>query len=146
MVVGFNHNFKYKGEVYHLQSEDNGVKNPQIVTLLYSGGQILSARKTSYAELLDAPDLTRRVEELMKKQHQDMLRRLKNGDFDGAIAQLTSGSSDLPSGTAPPVVSESSVPMAKPLAAVEPAAVVNPDDGESDLEKLILSYLLGDDK
>ncbi len=35
MVVGFNHNFRYKGEVYHVQTEDGGLKSPNIVTLLY---------------------------------------------------------------------------------------------------------------
>ena len=105
MVVGFNHNFKYKGAIYHVQTEDNGVKNPQIVTLLYSGGQILSSQKTSYADLCHATDLAEQVAELMKKQHQDMLRRLKNGEFDQTIAQTTKGASATDTPEVSPTVS-----------------------------------------
>ena len=35
MVVGFNHNFKYKGEIFHVQTEDGGLKTTNIITLLY---------------------------------------------------------------------------------------------------------------
>ncbi len=147
MVVGFNHNFKYKGAIYHVQTEDNGVKNPQIVTLLYSGGQILSSQKTSYADLCHATDLAEQVEELMKKQHQDMLRRLKNGEFDRAIAQTTKGApvTDAPE-VSPTVSPEPSAPRTEAVAPVAKSAVVVPDVGDSELEKLIRSYLLGDKK
>ncbi len=51
MVVGFNHNFRYQGEVYHIQTEDSGMLSPNIVTLLYQGGTILASKKTSYADI-----------------------------------------------------------------------------------------------
>jgi hypothetical protein len=37
-VTGFNHNIKYKGKVYHVQTEDSGVNNPHIITHLFVGG------------------------------------------------------------------------------------------------------------
>jgi len=86
MVGGFNHNFSYKGVVYHLQSEDGGVRNPTIVTLLYHGGTVLASRKISYADIIRVDNLAQVVEELMKEQHRGMLRSLKNGEFDEAIA------------------------------------------------------------
>jgi len=52
MVLGFNHNVTYKGEVFHVQTEDSGVNNPPILTLLYRGGVILCSKKTSYADIL----------------------------------------------------------------------------------------------
>jgi hypothetical protein len=82
MVVGFNHNIVYKGEVFHVQTEDSGIKNPHIVTLLYRGGVILCSKKTRYADILMMDKLESVVEELMKDQHKDMLRRLKSGEFD----------------------------------------------------------------
>ncbi len=82
MVVGFNHNFSYKGQVYHVQTEDSGVRNPHIITLLYRGGTILSSKKTSYADIIKVDNLEVVVEELMKSQHREMLRLLKNGDLD----------------------------------------------------------------
>ena len=55
MVPGFNTDFKYRGETYHVQTEDNGVGNPVVVTLLYHKGAILASRRTSYQELVDRP-------------------------------------------------------------------------------------------
>lgn len=82
MVLGFNHNLKYKGEVFHVQTEDSGVANPHIITLLYRGGVIICSKKTSYSDILKMDSLEQVVEELMKEQHKDMMRRLKAGEFD----------------------------------------------------------------
>ena len=51
MLVGYNTNIPYKGRLYHIQTEDNGLKNPFIVTLLYYKGTILASKKFSYADL-----------------------------------------------------------------------------------------------
>jgi hypothetical protein len=82
MVLGYNHNVVYKGEVFHVQTEDSGVNNPHIITLLYRGGVILCSKKTSYADILTMDNLESVVEELMKTQHKDLMRRLKSGEFD----------------------------------------------------------------
>lgn len=82
MVLGYNHNLMYKGEVFHVQTEDSGIANPHIITLLYRGGVIISSRKTSYSDILKMDNLEAVVEELMKEQHKEMMRRLKAGDFD----------------------------------------------------------------
>ena len=55
MVPGFNTDFKYRGETYHVQTEDNGVGNPVVVTLLYHKGAILASRRTSYHDLIGKP-------------------------------------------------------------------------------------------
>ncbi|ORJ60335.1 hypothetical protein [Geothermobacter hydrogeniphilus] len=85
MIVGFNHNFRYKGELYHVQTEDGGLKSPTIVTLLYCGGTILASQKTSYADITKVDNLGQVVEDLMKEQHKEMLRRLKDGEFDDRL-------------------------------------------------------------
>ena len=53
MIVGFNHNVSYKGVGFHVQTEDSGVKSPQLVTLLYHGGTIISSKKTVYEDILN---------------------------------------------------------------------------------------------
>lgn len=122
MVVGFNHNFRYKGEVYHIQTEDSGVKSPNIVTLLYQGGTILGSKKTSYADIAKVDNLEQVVEELMKEQHKEMLRSLKSGEYDEVIDRFQAGKKVTPKeekATAPPVVA----PLAaKPLEPVRSAA------------------------
>ncbi len=82
MLLGYNHNITYKGEVFHVQTEDSGIQNPHVITLLYRDGVILCSKKTSYADILKIDTLEVVVEELMKEQHKEMMRRLKSGEFD----------------------------------------------------------------
>jgi hypothetical protein len=82
MVVGFNHNIKHKGKMYHIQTEDSGLENPHLITHLFVGGNILASKKTSYADLVGADNLATVVRELMEEQHKEMLRNLINGVYD----------------------------------------------------------------
>lgn len=82
MVLGFNHNIKHNGRIYHVQTEDSGVDNPHIITHLFVGGNILATKKTSYADIVTAENLEQIVRELMQEQHKAMLRNLVNGVYD----------------------------------------------------------------
>src|SRR6266511_5576110 len=88
MVVGFNHNIKHKGKMYHIQTEDSGLENPHIITHLFVGGNILASKKTSYADIVGAENLAQVVRELMEEQHKEMLRNLVNGVYDDVDAAL----------------------------------------------------------
>ncbi|SHJ11844.1 hypothetical protein SAMN02745165_01622 [Malonomonas rubra DSM 5091] len=101
MIVGFNHNISYKGVGFHVQTEDSGVKSPQLVTLLYHAGTIIASKKTVYADILKVENLSQVVEDLAKEQHKGMLRRLTQGEFDDRIIALK-----IPIEGAPPAKSE----------------------------------------
>ena len=88
MIVGFNHNITYRGTGFHVQTEDSGVKNPQLVTLLYHNGTIISSQKTVYADIIKVDKLELVIEDLAKEQHKGMLRRLTAGEFDERIVAL----------------------------------------------------------
>jgi hypothetical protein len=90
MVTGFNHNIKHKGKLYHIQTEDSGLDNPHIITHLFVGGNILASKKTSYADIIAADNLTQVVRELMEEQHKEMLRNLINGVYDDIDAAYSS--------------------------------------------------------
>lgn len=79
MLVGYNTNISYKGTVYHVQTEDSGLKNPHIITLLYDKGAILSRKKVSYANIAAAPDHKEKIREMMKEQHKAMIKELIAG-------------------------------------------------------------------
>jgi hypothetical protein len=104
MIGGFNTNVRYRGRMFHVQTEDSGKRNPKVITLLYEGGVILYSNKLDYSEHLGANDLTETVRELMELQHRKMLLALKNGELDekvgldgaGAATQLTETSQDAP--------------------------------------------------
>jgi hypothetical protein len=81
-VSGFNHNINHAGRVFHVQTEDSGVNNPNIVTHLFVGGNILASKKTSYADLVRAENLQELVRQLMEDQHKQMLRNVVSGAYD----------------------------------------------------------------
>ena len=103
MIVGFNHNITYRGTSFHVQTEDSGLKSPQLVTLLYHGGTIISSQKTTYADIIKVDNLDQVVEELAKEQHKGMLRRLTKGEFDTRIVELGIPLGDTGQPSAPPV-------------------------------------------
>ncbi|HMK48566.1 MAG TPA: hypothetical protein VK435_00815 [Thermodesulfovibrionales bacterium] len=83
MLVGFNTNISYKDKIYHVQTEDSGMLNPVVVTLLYHEGAILASKKTDYSSVLDDPEFTEKVTKLMKVQHKGMIRDLLAGKYTG---------------------------------------------------------------
>src|SRR6185295_7695368 len=84
MITGFNTDVKYRGVVYHVQTEDKGTANPLIETLVYKGGEILGSRRLPYGELVkDRSDETS-ITKLMEDQHKGMLLEVKRGRFEPA--------------------------------------------------------------
>jgi hypothetical protein len=79
MLTGYNTDFKFQGKIYHVQTEDGGVKSPFITSLLYHQGEILASRKTSYEDILKADCLDEVVRELMMEQHKRIIRDLMQG-------------------------------------------------------------------
>lgn len=124
MIVGFNHNVSYKGIGFHVQTEDSGVKSPQLVTLLYHGGTIIASQKTVYADILKVENLNQVVEDLAKEQHKGMLRRLTQGEFDEKIVALGIAISGVTAAPEPEQVEEAQV---EPIA---PEEVIAQEDAE----------------
>ncbi len=93
MIGGINTNVSYKGEIFHVQSEDGGEKNPVITTLLYKGGAIISSKKTNYSHLLKEQVSRESIKELIKKQHKEMIIELFSGKYDDAIMSISHGGS-----------------------------------------------------
>lgn len=81
MITGFNTDVKYRGLVYHVQTEDKGKVNPLIETLIYKGGEILASRRLPYAELVKDTDAEAAISRLMEEQHKAMILEVKRGKF-----------------------------------------------------------------
>lgn len=95
MLPGYNHNVKYQDRVYHVQTEDSGNNNPHVITHLFFGGNILFSKKSTYADLLEKPDLTEQLKALMQEQHKSMLRGLIHGEYDTQIAERSANAGKL---------------------------------------------------
>src|SRR3972149_1602522 len=81
MKLGLNQNVPYKGEVYHIQTEDGGRKNPFITTVVFKAGGVFGSRKTSYSDILKFDKLDLAVGEIMDEQHNSVIKELKSGAF-----------------------------------------------------------------
>ncbi len=82
MQLGLNENVIHNGMVYHIQTEDGGIKKPVITTLLFKGGAIISSKRTTYADIIKSDKLEIVVKEIMSDQHNSMLKSLIDGKFD----------------------------------------------------------------
>lgn len=114
-LLGYNTNVRYKGKVFHIQTEDSGILKPHVMTHLFAdGGRILKSQKTSYAHLLETDDVAGQVKKLMQDQHRAMFVALREGQFDvvagvnlalSPVVAVDPVESDIPTGesnTVPP--------------------------------------------
>lgn len=135
MLTGYNTDIKHEGVVYHVQTEDGGVDNPVIVSLVYQGGRILASRKTSYAQLLGVDGMLSQLKDLLENQHKGMIK----GILTGALG-ATRESSLAAGGSAPPPGQPGEPSYQKPSAEADSP---RPQAGasEKNLDQVILEYL-----
>lgn len=167
MLSGFNTNFRYRGVLFHVQTEDSGRENPHIITHLFYGGNILASEKSEYADLFagDDDEIEDVVRKRMETQHKSMLKRLSRGEHDRVIGErlgpdalgpaaagsgsTTASEDPTDSGTD----SSTPAPPAAPDAAVAPATAENSPGrfsrvfgdrvvSEKPLDEVVLDYLV----
>jgi hypothetical protein len=128
VITGFNTDIKHNDKVYHIQTEDKGLQNPYIESLVYVGGEILASKKTSYAEQAKSGVDEKWIGSLMEQQHRTMIAAIKRGRFDQP-ADATKLSASKPT-----------TPLsAKTIEALNNAAG-NLDDDKT-LDQVIIDYL-----
>ncbi|MBC7796822.1 MAG: hypothetical protein H7Z37_08120 [Pyrinomonadaceae bacterium] len=52
MITGFNTDINFEGVTYHVQTEDKGLETPLILSLVYTGGEILASKRSPYDDLI----------------------------------------------------------------------------------------------
>ncbi len=87
MLSGFNTNFRYRGVLFHVQTEDSGLDNPHVITHLFHGGNIMVSVKQDYSDLLAGDGIQIAVKKLMEGQHKTILKQLSRGEHDGTIGE-----------------------------------------------------------
>src|SRR5580765_6731510 len=80
-VLGYNHNLRHGGRVFHVQTEDSGQGYARLHTHLFYEGTILSSKKQEYDP--SAPEDA--VRALMQQLHKAMIRELTHGEHDARI-------------------------------------------------------------
>jgi hypothetical protein len=148
VITGYNTDVRHNDVVYHVQTEDKGLSNPYIESLLYVGGQILANKRTSYAEILAEGKGERAILALMDHQHRTMIAAIRAAKFEKKLAALrgtplsTSSSSD----TGLTALPEAAVAHAGETADTPAAALPANDETqiatpERSLDQVILDYL-----
>ena len=86
MLIAYNNDIEYKNRWYHIQTEDNGIKDGHITTTVFFSGQILDSKSTSYREAIsgfaDEEQINAIIKDMMIKQHQMFYTRLFDGQYD----------------------------------------------------------------
>jgi hypothetical protein len=120
-VLGFNNNVRHRGRIFHIQTEDSGVRFPRIVTHLFAdGGRIIKTTKTDYSEHIERVDLAQVVRGMMKEQHKAMFTSLRSGAFDPLLEKALGPLSEAParpSGVIPAVAVPPPAPEPEPAPA-----------------------------
>ena len=131
MITGFNTDIKHGDKVYHIQTEDKGLANPYIESLVYVGGEILASKKTSYAEQIKGGGADEKwIGGLMEQQHRTMIAAIKRGRFDGPAEATKS--------TTPAVTTSRTLSQQMPAESEAPATGVAE---EKTLDQVIIDYL-----
>ena len=83
MITGYNTDIEHGDRVYHVQTEDKGLDNPVVESLIYCGGEIVTSRRSSYSEIVESGDYREDdIQERMNRQHQNLIRDVRLGKFD----------------------------------------------------------------
>ncbi len=110
-LLGYNNNVRHHDRVFHIQTEDSGLKRPHVMTHLFmDGGRILKSVKTSYADRVEDERVVDYVRQLMKEQHKAMFVALRDGHFDALVDGALAGGSARPSSPEPPPVGGVALP------------------------------------
>src|SRR5437879_8893058 len=129
VITGFNTDIRHNDKVYHIQTEDKGLQNPYIESLVYVGGEILASKKTSYAEQIKGGGSDEKwIGGLMEQQHRTMIAAIKRGRFD-APADATAAAASTTGQIPKPTIS---APLPEGAAAVSE---------ERTLDQVIIDYL-----
>jgi hypothetical protein len=133
VITGFNTDIRHNDKVYHIQTEDKGLQNPTIESLVYVGGEILASKKTSYAEQAKAGADEKWISGLMEQQHRTMIAAIKRGRFDGPPDAAHHA-------TVPASANEPAV-ITQTLEQEEPEAITATASDEKTLDQVIIDYL-----
>jgi hypothetical protein len=78
----FNTDIERDGVIYHVQTEDKGLDSPLILSLVYSGGEILAAKRTPYEDLIASGFDDQVLAERLNRQHRLICAAINAGRID----------------------------------------------------------------
>jgi hypothetical protein len=172
MIAGYNTDVRHGDVVFHVQTEDKGLDNPYVESLVYVGGRVLAAKRSSYAAMLAEGKGVAEVSALMETQHRAIIAAIKQGRFDAkleamtgvvavpkpaAIPETMTAAQVVPETAAQPIPASVPLPPLPPLPMAPPVGAAPEPEPEVDLlsqtrsterertlDQVILEYLLAE--
>lgn len=95
MITGFNTDIEHDGVVYHVQTEDKGLESPLILSLVYSGGAILAAKRSPYEDLIATGFNEEVLAQRVKRQHRLICAAITAGRLEDLKRMGAPGESEL---------------------------------------------------
>lgn len=146
-LLGFNNNVRHRGRIFHIQTEDSGIKNPRIITHLFAdGGRIIKTTRTEYTEHLNRPDMQPFVRGLMKEQHKGMFTALRMGDLDDLLEDACGPFEQAPPASKSAAKAEPPVSAPPSISVSELRVAERVPSSQSDFETPPISSAFGDDE
>jgi hypothetical protein len=69
VITGYNTDIEHDGVVYHIQTEDKGLETPVILSLVYTGGEVLASKRSPYDDLIAGGFDQEILAERLQRQH-----------------------------------------------------------------------------
>lgn len=82
MISGFNTDLDFEGTTYHIQTEDKGLDTPILLSLVYTGGEILASKRSSYEDLVESGFDETALAERLHRQHKLICAAILAGRID----------------------------------------------------------------
>jgi hypothetical protein len=135
MISGYNTDVRHQDIVFHVQTEDKGAGNPLIESLVYVGGQVLAAKRASYADMWADGQGREAVAHMMETQHRRVIAAIRAGKFSDKVESLLG----IPQ-PRPTAAGTAAVPVPTPTGEL---LVADTQAGDQDrtLDQVILDYL-----
>ncbi len=90
MITGFNTDIEFDGITYHVQTEDKGLDNPLILSLVYVGGAILASKRAPYTDLVGSGFDESILTERLNRQHKLICAAVRSGRIED-LKRLSDG-------------------------------------------------------
>ena len=129
MITGYNTDIRYREKVFHIQTEDKGLGNPFIESVVYFGGQVLATKRASYADLIQEGKGNDAISTRMDHQHRMMIAAIRAGKLDPKLRDVLG----------PEIAEETQIADRAPA----PPTLLDQarDDNGPTLDQVILDYL-----
>lgn len=96
MITGYNTDVEHDGVVYHVQTEDKGLRTPVILSLVYTGGAILASKRSPYDDLIASGFDEKVLVERLERQHKLICAAVHAGRIEELkrMGERTTGSDE----------------------------------------------------